>query len=76
MPKKKRSDETHKLAGRRCAAATDICCSFCEKSDREVGPLAEGPGRVFICLPCVLLCRDIIENECRRLGIDPKESHE
>jgi ATP-dependent Clp protease ATP-binding subunit ClpX len=45
-------------------------CSFCRKSYREVGPLAEGPDEVFICYRCVLLCKDIIESERRRRGTE------
>lgn len=43
-------------------------CSFCGRSD--LGPFAEGVNRAFICYPCVLLCGQIIVDECRRLGID------
>ena len=43
-------------------------CSFCRKSYREVGPLAEGPDEVFICHQCVLLCKDLIEQELHRRG--------
>jgi ClpX C4-type zinc finger len=45
-------------------------CSFCWKSYRDAGPLAEGPDNVFICYRCVLLCKDLIENECRRRGVE------
>jgi RNA polymerase primary sigma factor len=43
-------------------------CSFCEKSEAEVGRLIEGPsGRsrspVYICAACVVLCSDILERE-------------
>jgi ATP-dependent Clp protease ATP-binding subunit ClpX len=48
-------------------------CSFCRKSHTEVGPLVEGPDEVYICYPCVRLCASIIEEECRRLGVAPKE---
>ncbi|MCS7015573.1 MAG: ATP-dependent Clp protease ATP-binding subunit ClpX [Gemmatales bacterium] len=43
-------------------------CSFCRKSYRDVGPLVEGPGDVFICGECVELCQSIIEQEKRRRG--------
>jgi hypothetical protein len=46
-------------------------CSFCRKNYREVGPLAEGPDWVFICYRCLLLCKELIENECHRRGIEP-----
>ena len=76
MPKKKQSDGTGKSVGRRPSVAIDVCCSFCGKNHEEAGPFAEGRDRVFICLPCAFLCQDIIENECQRLGIDRRESHE
>jgi ATP-dependent Clp protease ATP-binding subunit ClpX len=44
------------------------CCSFCRKSYREVGPLVEGPGDVYICGECVELCQAIIQQERRRRG--------
>ncbi len=43
-------------------------CSFCSKSYREVGPLVEGPGDVYICGECVELCQAIIDQEKRRRG--------
>ena len=41
-------------------------CSFCRKSYRDVGPLVEGPGDVYICSECVELCESILEQEQRR----------
>src|SRR3981081_158635 len=41
-------------------------CSFCRKSYRDVGPLIEGPGDVYICGECIELCQAIIEKEKRR----------
>src|SRR5262245_46562046 len=41
-------------------------CSFCRKSYREVGPLVEGPGDVYICGECIELCQSIIDQEKRR----------
>lgn len=43
-------------------------CSFCRKNYREVGPLVEGPGDVFICGECIELCQSIIDQEKRRRG--------
>src|SRR5262245_4131147 len=43
-------------------------CSFCRKSHRDVGPLVEGPGEVYICGECVELCQSIIDQEKRRRG--------
>src|ERR671931_578421 len=44
-------------------------CSFCRKSYREVGPLVEGPGDVYICGECIELCQSIIDQEKRRRGV-------
>ena len=43
-------------------------CSFCGKSYREVGPLVEGPGDVYICGECIELCQSILDQEKRRRG--------
>ena len=43
-------------------------CSFCGKTHREVGPMAEGPNDAFICSNCVDLCHNIIKQEKRRAG--------
>jgi ATP-dependent Clp protease ATP-binding subunit ClpX len=43
-------------------------CSFCRKSFRDVGPLVEGPGDVYICGECVELCQSIIDQEKRKRG--------
>ena len=45
-------------------------CSFCRKSYRDVGPLVEGPGDVYICGECIELCQSILEQERRRRGTD------
>ena len=43
-------------------------CSFCGKSYRDVGPLVEGPGDVYICGECIELCHSILDQERRRRG--------
>jgi ATP-dependent Clp protease ATP-binding subunit ClpX len=43
-------------------------CSFCHKSYRDVGPLVEGPGDVYICGECIDLCQTILTQERRRRG--------
>ena len=57
-------------AGRRGSGTTKkkAFCSFCRKSYRDVGPLAEGPGDVYICGECIVLCQSILEQERRRRG--------
>src|SRR2546430_4832830 len=44
-------------------------CSFCRKSYRDVGPLVEGPGDVYICGDCIELCQSILHEERRRRGV-------
>jgi len=43
-------------------------CSFCRKSYRDVGPLVEGPGDVYICGECIELCESILDQERKRRG--------
>src|SRR5262245_14078308 len=51
-------------------------CSFCRKNYRDVGPLVEGPGDVYICGECIELCQSIIDQEKRRRGnTRPEVSH-
>ena len=56
--------------GRRGGGTTkkNAFCSFCRKSYRDVGPLVEGPGDVYICGECIELCQSILEQERRRRG--------
>src|SRR5712672_43836 len=49
-------------------------CSFCRRSHRDVGPLVEGPGDVYICGECIELCQSIIDQEKKRRG-GPKAVH-
>ncbi len=51
------------------ASKRSAFCSFCRKSWREVGPLVEGPGDVYICGDCVELCQQILEQDRRRRGL-------
>ena len=57
--------------GRRGTGGTtkkNAFCSFCRKSYRDVGPLVEGPGDVYICGDCIELCQSILDQEKRRRG--------
>lgn len=56
--------------GRRTSGTTkkNAFCSFCRKSYRDVGPLVEGPGDVYICGECIELCQSILDQERRRRG--------
>jgi ATP-dependent Clp protease ATP-binding subunit ClpX len=60
--------------GRRTGGTTkkNAFCSFCRKSYRDVGPLVEGPGDVYICGECIDLCQSILEQEQRRRGSTKK----
>jgi ATP-dependent Clp protease ATP-binding subunit ClpX len=57
-------------ANRRSGSTTkkNAFCSFCRKSYRDVGPLVEGPGDVYICGECIDLCQSILDQENRRRG--------
>ncbi len=44
---------------------TNLCCSFCGKSQKEVKKLIAGPS-VYICDECISLCNDIIAEEVER----------
>ncbi len=46
---------------------SNLCCSFCGKSQREVQKLIAGPT-VYICNECIGLCSDIIDEELQREG--------
>ena len=58
------------MASRRTTGSgnTKKNCSFCRKSYRDVGPLVEGPGEVYICGECIELCSSMLEQEQRRRG--------
>jgi ATP-dependent protease Clp ATPase subunit len=45
---------------------------FCGKSSKENGPQIEGPNEVYICIPCVDLCADLIQR-LRAAGKIPKK---
>ncbi len=42
-------------------------CSFCGKGQAEAQRLIAGPGRVFICDECVVLCQRIISEDAQEL---------
>jgi len=48
-------------------------CSFCRKSYRDVGPLVEGPGDVYICGECIDLCQTILTQERKKRNSAGKE---
>ena len=65
----KRNGGGNMSAGNTGGAKKNAYCSFCRKSYRDVGPLVEGPGDVYICGDCIELCQSIIDQERKRRGI-------
>ncbi len=47
-----------------------IKCSFCERDERAVRKLIEGPNGVYICDKCVSLCKEIISSELEKEKIE------
>ena len=52
---------------------TNVACSFCGKSQKEVKKLIAGPT-VYICDECIELCNDIIAEEASRESEEPCSS--
>lgn len=67
MPSSRDASSGRRMTG---SAKKNAFCSFCRKSYRDVGPLVEGPGDVYICGECIELCQSILEQEKRRRGGD------
>src|SRR6202046_3635334 len=65
----KRNGGASMSSGTTGGAKKNAFCSFCRKSYRDVGPLVEGPGDVYICGDCIELCQSIIDQEKRRRGV-------
>lgn len=57
---------TSKKGGSSGARKRSRSCSFCGKTEREAGPMIEGPGQIYICAGCVELCNTIIHQERRK----------
>ncbi|MDR1485595.1 MAG: ATP-dependent Clp protease ATP-binding subunit ClpX [Planctomycetaceae bacterium] len=53
-------------SGKNGTTRKNAFCSFCHKSYRDVGPLVEGPGDVYICGECIDLCQTILTQERRK----------
>ena len=47
----------------RGTSRSDYQCSFCGKIQNQVKRLVAGPGKVFICDECVVLCQQIISED-------------
>jgi ClpX C4-type zinc finger len=57
---------TDQSQGEQQSPKRNAWCSFCRKSYRDVGPLVEGPGEIFVCGECIGLCQSILDQERRR----------
>ena len=64
----KRNGGGNMSSGTTAGPKKNAYCSFCRKSYRDVGPLVEGPGDVYICGECIELCQSILDQERRRRG--------
>ena len=53
------------MADKRDSGQTNLTCSFCGKSQKEVKKLIAGPT-VYICDECIGLCNDIIAEEIEK----------
>lgn len=51
---------------------TNLQCSFCGKSQKEVKKLIAGQSSVYICDECIGLCNDIITEEVKQDDTAPK----
>ncbi len=65
----KRNGGANMSSGSTGGSKKNAYCSFCRKSYRDVGPLVEGPGDVYICGDCIELCQSILDQERRRRGV-------
>ena len=73
----KRNGGANMSSGNSGGPKKNAYCSFCRKSYRDVGPLVEGPGDVYICGDCIELCQSILDQERKRRGRaqDPLHRH-
>jgi ATP-dependent Clp protease ATP-binding subunit ClpX len=53
---------------------SNLCCSFCGKSQRDVQKLIAGPT-VYICNECISLCGSIIDEELSQEGAGARRSN-
>jgi ATP-dependent Clp protease ATP-binding subunit ClpX len=58
------------MPGSRRSRTQQYLCSFCGKDQEEVRRLIAGPGSVYICDECVLLCHEILQEETVPQGGD------
>ena len=60
------TEERNDFDSDRSESKKNAYCSFCRKNYRDVGPLVEGPGEVYICGDCIDLCQSILTQERKR----------
>jgi ATP-dependent Clp protease ATP-binding subunit ClpX len=53
------------MSSRSSGGAQDYACTFCGEPQSRVRRLIAGPGSVFICDGCVLLCQQIMSQESK-----------
>ena len=53
------------MTSKRESNTTNLSCSFCGKSQKEVKKLIAGPS-VYICDECIALCNDILAEEVQK----------
>jgi ATP-dependent Clp protease ATP-binding subunit ClpX len=53
------------MANKRDSGQSNLSCSFCGKSQKEVKKLIAGPS-VYICDECISLCNDILAEEVQK----------
>ena len=54
------------IKGKKCIKCENLISLL--ESYRDVGPLVEGPGDVYICGECIELCQSILDQERKRRG--------
>ena len=46
-----------------------VRCSFCGKSRDHVRRMVSGPGNIYICNECVLLCNEVLSDDVESIGV-------
>ena len=63
------------MAGKNNTTSQFVHCSFCGKTQDQVGRMIAGPNGAYICDECVAICNEIIEEELED-GIEPGAKEE
>jgi ATP-dependent Clp protease ATP-binding subunit ClpX len=54
------------------AGGAPLTCSFCGKSQQRVRRLITGPGGVYICDECVVICNELIADDEESAAVPPR----